>query len=133
MPEASLLLAVAAGGAGGALVRFAVYLGADKLFTSGMLVGTLTVNVVGSFLLGLAVAYFSTRPVPETTRVFVTFGLLGAFTTFSTFSFEAVSLIQDAQYTRAALYVVGSVVLGLLALVAGTSLVGVANSTPVSG
>ncbi len=133
MPEVSLLLAVAGGGALGAVLRFAVYLGSERVFSEGFLYGTFTVNVLGSFLLGLAVAYFGGRPVSEATRVFVTFGLLGAFTTFSTFSFEAVLLIQEAQYGRAIAYVGGSVALGILALLAGTSLGALASSTPLNG
>lgn len=133
MPEVSLLLAVAGGGAVGALLRFAVYLGTERVFPDPFFLGTLIVNVVGSFLLGVAVAYFSGRPVSETTRVFLTFGLLGAFTTFSTFSFETVALLQDAQYGRAAGYVIGSVLLGALALVAGTSVGSASGPAPLSG
>lgn len=129
----SLLIAVAGGGAIGALLRFGTHLGAERLLGDGFLIGTLTVNLVGSFALGVAMAYFGARPVPEATRVFLTFGLLGAFTTFSTFSLEAVTLLQDAEYGRAATYVGGSVVLGLVAFVAGTSVGALATSSPLNG
>ena len=101
MPEASALLAVAGGGALGALLRYGTYLGTARVFGEGFNSGTFVVNVVGSFALGVALAYFGARPVSETTRLFVTVGLLGAFTTFSTFSMEAVSFLQDAEYGRA--------------------------------
>jgi len=133
MPELSTLMAVAGGGALGAVSRYAVYLGTERMFEEPFLAGTLTVNVVGSFLLGLAVAYFVGRPVSDTTRAFVTVGLLGAFTTFSTFSFETVALVHDAQYSRAAAYVIGSVTLGFLALVAGAALGGSGGTAALGG
>lgn len=133
MPEASVLLAVAGGGALGALLRYGSYLATARAFGEGFSGGTLFVNVVGSFALGVAVAYFGARPASEATRLFVTVGLLGAFTTFSTFSLETVTFLQDAEYGKAVGYVGGSVVLGVIALVAGTAVGALATSTPING
>ena len=81
--------------------------------------GTLTVNVVGSFALGFAIrALHASTATPEL-RAFLTVGLLGAFTTFSTFSYEAVMLVQDGEWARASAYLFGSVAAGLAAVIAG--------------
>lgn len=117
----------------GALLRYGTYVGTARVFGDGFNSGTFIVNVVGSFALGIALAYFGARPVSESTRLFVTVGLLGAFTTFSTFSLEAVSFLQEAEYGRALGYAGGSVVLGVIALVAGTAVGALASSTPING
>jgi len=86
-------------------------------------VATLTINVVGSFLMGIAYVIIVERLQlsPEWRALFMT-GFLGAFTTFSTFSLEAVTLLQEGDGWTALLYVVASVALGILALWAGFSL-----------
>ena len=81
--------------------------------------GTLTVNVVGCFALGLALPVLQASLATPETRAFVAVGLLGGFTTFSTLSFEAMALVQDGQWQRAATYMLASVGLGLLAVFAG--------------
>jgi CrcB protein len=84
----------------------------------------LLINVSGSFALGLFLALmtarFRDRP---TVRLFVATGILGGYTTFSTFGYETVRLIQDGQAIRATLYVAASLIGGLAAVVAGTALV----------
>lgn len=87
--------------------------------------GTLTVNVVGSFALGSALGLLQAAAAGPDLRAFLTIGLLGAFTTFSTFTWETVAMLQDGQWVRAALYLSGSVAIGLLAVVAGLGLAGV--------
>jgi CrcB protein len=81
--------------------------------------GTFTVNVVGSFCLGFAIRALHASTVTPELRGFLTVGLLGAFTTFSTFSYEAVMLVQDGEWARASGYLAGSVVAGLAAVLAG--------------
>ena len=81
--------------------------------------GTLVVNVAGSLALGLAAGLLQSSTVTPELRAFLTVGLLGAFTTFSTFSYEAMTLVQDSEWTRAAGYVAGSVAFGLTAVFAG--------------
>ncbi len=109
-------------GIGGAL-RHGVNLGSARLFGTGFPVGTMLVNVVGSFLMGLLAGYFTYRTgVPQSTRLFLTTGILGGFTTFSAFSLDAALLVERNFYWSAAAYVAGSVLLSLVALFAGLSL-----------
>ena len=109
-------------GIGGAL-RHGVNLGAVRLFGTGFPLGTFIVNVAGSFLMGLLAGYFAYRTgVPQQTRLFLTTGVLGGFTTFSAFSLDAALLVERHAYSLAAAYILGSVVLSLVALFAGLSL-----------
>jgi len=109
-------------GIGGAL-RHGVNMGATKLFGTGFPMGTFIVNVVGSFLMGLLASYFAYRTgVPQHTRLFLTTGILGGFTTFSAFSLDAALLVERQAYSLATAYVLGSVVLSLIALFAGLSI-----------
>jgi CrcB protein len=109
-------------GIGGAL-RHGVNVGATRLFGFGFPFGTLIVNIVGSFLIGLFAGYFAFRPgIGQHMRLFLTTGLLGGFTTFSAFSLDTALLVERHSYGLAAGYVVGSVSAGLLALFLGLSL-----------
>ena len=109
-------------GIGGAL-RHGVNLGSVRLFGTGFPIGTMLVNIVGSFLMGLLAGYFTYRTgVPQSTRLFLTTGILGGFTTFSAFSLDAALLVERNFYWSAAAYVAGSVLLSLVALFAGLSL-----------
>lgn len=110
---------MALGGAAGALARYGVGGWVHALTGAAFPWGTLTVNVVGCFALGLAMPLLQASLAAPETRAFVAVGLLGAFTTFSTFSFEAMTLVQDGQWLRAATYTFGSVGLGLVAVIAG--------------
>ena len=115
----SLLFWIAAGGALGALARYGLS-GWVQAGTAGTFPwGTLVVNVLGCFLLGFAFRVLQLSALSPALRATVTVGFLGAFTTFSTFSLEAIVLIQEERWARAAGYVGGSVALGLAALVAG--------------
>ena len=106
-------------GVGGAL-RHAVNLLAVRWFGYGFPVGTMIVNIVGSLLMGMIAGYLATRTgIPQGFRLFLTTGLLGGFTTFSTFSLEAVLLFERGNYTGLAVYVAGTVLLALLAFFAG--------------
>ena len=115
------LIQVALGGAIGAMARYLTNVGAMRLVGPGFPWGTAVVNVVGSFLMGVLVVVlmerFGNRLAP-----FLMTGLLGGFTTFSAFSLDAVTLWERGQGTIAALYVIGSVVLSILALFAGLAL-----------
>ena len=115
----SLLVWIALGGAFGALARYGLA-GWVQDGTAGTFPwGTLVVNVLGCFLLGFAFRLLQLSALPPALRGAVTVGFLGAFTTFSTFSLEAVGLLQEERWARAVGYVGGSVALGLAALVAG--------------
>ncbi len=122
-----ILIAIALGGACGALARHfsAMYVErlAGGLALGGFPVGILSVNVLGSFLMGLIVGVGALywQPPPEL-RAFLTVGLLGAFTTFSAFSLEAILLYERGDYLSMALYVGFSVALSLIALAVGLNL-----------
>ena len=106
-------------GIGGAL-RHGVNVGASRLFGLGFPYGTFIVNVLGSFAMGLLAGYFIYRPgVQQHVRLFLTTGILGGFTTFSTFSLDAALLVERQSYAIAAGYVIGSVAAGLCALFLG--------------
>lgn len=118
------VLAIAAGGAIGALSRYGVNVASLKLLGAGFPFATLAVNVAGSFAMGLCIALFAHfwQP-PETLRLFLITGFLGSFTTFSTFSLDFANLIERQAYMLSALYLGGSVVLSILGLFAAMALV----------
>ena len=109
-------------GIGGGL-RHGVNVAASRLFGLGFPFGTLIVNVLGSFAMGLLAGYFAFRPgISQHMRLFLTTGILGGFTTFSAFSLDTALLIERHSYGLAAGYVVGSVAAGLSALFFGLAL-----------
>ena len=119
-----IILAIAAGGAFGAVARHFVSSQITHWLGSGFPWGILIVNVAGSFAMGVLVEASALvwSPSPEL-RAFLTVGLLGAFTTFSTFSLEVVLLYERGQMLLAAGYVASSVVLAVGGLFAGLALV----------
>ncbi len=117
------LLAIAAGGALGAVMRYWVSTGVYALLGRGFPWGTLAVNVAGSLLMGFLFVLMIDRLVAGAEwRAFVLVGFLGAFTTFSTFSLETLTLMQDALYLKAALNVLVSVVACIAAAMLGVIL-----------
>jgi CrcB protein len=109
-------------GIGGAL-RHAVNLAAVRLLGYGFPFGTLIVNVIGSFLIGVLAGYFAYRTgLNQHLRLFMTTGILGGFTTFSAFSLDAALLIERNSYALAAGYVLGSVGLALAGLFLGLAM-----------
>lgn len=112
------------GGGLGAAARHGVNVAALRLIGPAFPFGTLSINVAGSFVMGLLVEYFALRGnVPQPVRLFMTTGIVGGFTTFSTFSLEVVLLYQRGQFGAAFAYVASSVVLGVVALLGGMALV----------
>ena len=119
-----MILAVAAGGALGSVARYMVGVGSTKVFGLSFPWGTLIINIVGSFLIGVFVEMFALRwDLPQEARVFLTVGICGGFTTFSAFSLDAYVLIERGEWWLATAYVAGSVVLSIAALVAALHLV----------
>lgn len=118
-----ILLYVALGSALGGVSRFV--LGGFVQARSGMTfpVGTLLINGTGSFLLGFLARYASVEAgfSPEN-RALLTAGFCGGYTTFSTFSFETLQLIEQGNYGKGALYVLTSVTVALVATVGGSML-----------
>ncbi len=118
------ILAVAFGGAVGALARHGLSTAAAAAFGPRFPIGTLGVNVVGSLVMGWLFALFAERMhVPPEMRLLVMTGLLGAFTTFSTFSVETLALLQAGRWFAGAANVLLSVALCLAAAWLGTLLV----------
>jgi fluoride exporter len=109
-------LAIATGGAAGALLRFWMSQGVYLLLGRGFPYGTLAVNILGSFLMGLLYVYLLDRShiAPEW-RAAILIGMLGAFTTFSTFSIETLNLFEQGEQFKALMNAVLSVVLCLFA------------------
>jgi len=117
------VLAIAAGGAIGALMRFWMSSGVYALLGRGFPYGTLSVNVIGSFAMGLLTIYVVERwSLGVEWRAFLLIGLLGAFTTFSTFSIETLNLMEQTQYFKALANVLLSVLLCIAAAMAGVML-----------
>jgi fluoride exporter len=115
------LTQVAAGGALGALARYGTQMGALRLFGPGVPVGTVVANVVGSFLMGLLFVWLSEKGLMRHAPFFLV-GVLGAYTTFSTFSLDALALWERGLHEYALVYVLASVLLSLLGVVAGVAL-----------
>ena len=114
---------VAIGSAAGGVLRFLLGALIQQKTGSTFPVGTLAINVGGSFVLGFLLRYALGGPAisPEI-RAFLTAGLCGGFTTFSTFSYETAALIEDGDYHRAAWYLGLSVALSLGAVFLGAGL-----------
>ena len=118
-----LVFAVAAGSALGGVARYLVSSALADRHSGGFPLGTLVVNIVGSFVLGALVRYTTVAPaLSPMLRLLIGAGFCGGFTTFSAFSVETLDLVQRGEHTRALLYVSLSIVTGLAAAVAGMSL-----------
>lgn len=116
-------LYISAGAILGANLRFLVGLWASQQFGVGFPYGTLLVNVAGCFIIGLFYGLGETRiTITPEVRLFVAIGLLGAFTTFSSFGNETVNLLRSGDLWLALLNVVGNNLLGLLAVFGGLAL-----------
>ncbi len=114
----SIILYIAIGGSIGAIMRFVGSFYINKLLGAAFPYGTLGVNVIGSFVIGFLVLYFEQIVSPNLKAMLIT-GMLGALTTFSTFSLETILMLQQGLYIKALLNIVFNVILALLATVAG--------------
>ena len=110
-------------GIGGAL-RHGVNVWAARVFGYGFPFGTLIVNIIGSFVMGLLVGFFAYRAglVPQHMRLFLTTGVLGGFTTFSSLGYETFQLVRSGQIAAAAVSVAVQLVVGLAAVWLGYGL-----------
>ncbi|MDQ6996071.1 MAG: fluoride efflux transporter CrcB, partial [Mariprofundus sp.] len=109
------LAAVAIGGAAGAVMRWLMASGVQKMTGSAFPWGTFAVNALGSFLLGFLFVWLIERSTAsELLRLAITVGFMGAFTTFSTYSLESVRLLQEGAFSLALGNIAGQVVLCLL-------------------
>lgn len=122
--QLGILLAVALGGALGSLLRYVVAGAVQSSTWPGFPWGIFVVNISGGFVMGVIVELSALKLnlTPEM-RAFLTVGILGGYTTFSTFSLDSALLIERGDYSGAALYIAGSALLSILALFAGLWLV----------
>jgi CrcB protein len=119
-----MLLAVAAGGALGAVGRYVVMIQVGHLLGTTFPFATLAVNVIGSFLLGALVEAMALAWSPAAElRALLVVGVLGAFTTFSTFSMDVVLHVERGELALTAVYIAASVALSIAGLFAGLHLV----------
>ena len=119
-----MILARAAGGAVGAVLRHYLNSFAATLLGTGFPYGIFAANILGSFLMGVLIVYFALAGEGTQTMKasFLTVGVLGAFTTFSTFSLDAALMIERGQLITAGLYIGGSVVLAIGGLFLGMAI-----------
>lgn len=116
----SHILLVALGGALGSVTRYLTGVGMTRLLGSGFPWGTLTVNIVGSFLIGFLVELLARKLNGAVeVRLFLVVGFLGGFTTFSSFSLEALALFERGATASAATYVLTSLFISLAAVFGG--------------
>ena len=121
-------LLVFLGGGIGSATRHGVNVLAARLWGIQYPVGTLCINILGSFAMGVVVEYWAVKSgLPQQARLFLTTGVIGGFTTFSTFSLEVALLSSRGEIMLAGLYIVGSLVLGVGGLYAGMALVRLAT------
>ena len=118
-----MLLYVALGSAIGGVSRYLLGGLVQRMLDTTFPTGTLLVNVSGSFLLGAIIRYALETPslTPEV-RAFLTIGFCGGYTTFSTFSYETMALLEDGEWARAGVYITASVILSLMGTFLGLAL-----------
>ena len=117
-----LVAFVGLGSALGGIARYLVSAFIQHRSGSEFPLGTLVVNLTGSLLMGFLVRWaLATPEITADARALLTTGFCGGYTTFSTYSFETMALVEDGDYRRAALYAIASVVLALLGTTVGFS------------
>jgi len=113
---------VAGGGALGASLRFFIS-SICKVYFPYFPIGTLIVNIIGSFFIGLLASYLNSKEISELfLKYFVIIGLLGSFTTFSAFSIETIELIKQEKIALSFVYILLSFILSILAAYLGLTL-----------
>lgn len=122
-PLVITMLMISLGAAVGANLRYGLSFWAAQQWGVSFPYGTLLVNVLGSFCIGMLLEYIGTYPGSAQWRAPLVTGLLGSLTTFSTFSFETYQLMMQGSWLWAGLNVVGSIILGLCAVFLGVGLV----------
>ena len=118
-----IILAIGAGSFIGGVLRYLLSQLVQTKFLSTFPFGTLTVNLIGCFLIGLVFGLTDRGNLTPEWRLFLATGLLGGFTTFSAFSIETVSLFRDGQFFYATAYISSSVVVGIIATFIGFAII----------
>jgi len=124
------LVVVGLGGAAGALSRYLAIGWVQALAGTAFPWGTLAVNVAGSFALGFVLVVLQSAVPSPDLRDLIAVGFLGSFTTFSTFSYEALAQLRRGAWLEAASYTLGSVVICVLACAVGAALAGALVGAP---
>lgn len=115
------ILWVGVGGFLGAISRYLISMHTSKIFISKIPIGTLTVNILGGILIGLIMDLnLKNNIISEELKLFLTTGLLGGLTTFSTFSYETVNLIQSGQFILALENILLNIILSLVGVMIGS-------------
>ena len=118
-----IIMVIGIGSCLGGIFRYLLSQFIQNKFLSAFPYGTMTINIIGCFLIGVVFAFSERGNFTMEWRLFLATGLLGGFTTFSSFSLETVSLLRGGQLWHAFIYILCSVVIGLLATFAGIFLI----------
>ena len=120
-------LYLAIGAVAGTIARYriGVWITGMQSGIAGFPWGTLVINISGSLLLGVLMRYFTASPAGNPLQLMLTVGFCGAYTTFSTFSYETITLLMEGETTLALLYIAGSVISSILFCYIGYLLGGV--------
>lgn len=113
------LLSIALGGSIGSVSRYLIYHYFEKQHTSLFPWATLIVNLLGSFLIGFLWGYFDRVYISPGYRLMIFIGILGSFTTYSTFAFDVFSLFRDGEFKLLAVYLLGTNILAISFVFAG--------------
>lgn len=117
------LLIIGTGGFLGSISRYGINLLSTKLWGTGFPWGTLAVNIIGSFLIGIVYGMAVKHDwLSPDLRLFLAIGFCGSFTTFSTFSYDIIQLLNSGHFLQTTAYIAGSIILGLMAVFAGIGL-----------
>lgn len=107
------LFLIGLGGGIGSILRFIISVGIHNWFDKVFFWGTISVNIIGSFIIGIAWAFFEQNIEQENLRFFIMIGLLGGFTTFSSFSLESITLLKSGDMKMAISYILISNIGGI--------------------
>lgn len=119
-----MILLAGSGSFIGGVLRYLMQLMFSKFYSGSIPMGTLVVNIIGSFLIGVIFALSEKSDIiSQETKIFLAVGICGGFTTFSSFSIENLFLLRDGQYFQMILYTLLSVFLGLSATFTGFQLI----------
>ncbi len=117
------LVLVALFGAIGSLFRFVLIQSTPKITYLNFPVGTVIVNLIGSFLIGIVVSLFEKQFLSNEVRTFIVFGFLGGFTTFSAFTYEVFNLLKTGNYINLFIYLFISIIISLILFYIGYKLI----------